>query len=324
MPVQPTPLEPVRLGRRVAIKLPSADLEADPSFRERFVRESRAAASLDHPNVLPVYAAGEEGGRLYLAMRHVEGFDLAEVILREGPMGIDRVVRIVAQIADALDAAHDRGLVHRDVKPSNVLLDPDDRAYLSDFGLAKLVETTTVLTASANLVGTLDYVSPEAIEGREVDGRADQYALGCVAFEMLTGRPPFRRANEAATLYAHLHDPLPSVASAKPELTASLDSVLRRATEKDPDDRFPTSSGFAAALADTISEPPSSRRRRPMPWIAAAVLLAVVAIGVWFFAFDRDDDAAKPARRLAARTHRRLARLKPWLDVDIDEDCCVV
>ena len=179
--------------RKVALKLLSPDLASDPSFRERFVRESNAAASTEHPNIVPVYGAGEADGQLYLAMRLIEGTDLGSLLSSQGALSPERAARICTEIADALNAAHDRGLIHRDVKPGNILLDPHDRAYLTDFGLIRRTQLHTDITKTGQFMGTIDYVAPEQIKGGEIDGRADVYSLGCVLYECLTDQ---RRSTE--------------------------------------------------------------------------------------------------------------------------------
>ena len=176
------------------MKILAPELAANVGFRERFLRESRLAASIDHPNIVPVYDAGEVAGELYLAMRYVEGSDLRR-LLTDGRLPKERTVRIVSQVADALDAAHARGLVHRDVKPSNVLVGDGDHAYLADFGLTRRLGEAAMAVDPARSLGTADYVAPEQIRGDEVDGRADLYSLGCLLYECLTGEPPFRRAS---------------------------------------------------------------------------------------------------------------------------------
>ena len=192
------------LERPVALKLIAPELAQDEHFRARFLKEPRLAASLDHPSVVPIYEAGEWEGQLYLAMRYVEGSDLRTLLDGDGELSPERTVGILTQVADALDAAHRRGLVHRDVKPANVLLDEEGHAYLTDFGITK--QLGGMSTDSEGLVGTLDYLAPEQIRGEEVDGRADCYALGCVFYECLAGTPPFRRATEAETLWAHMQE----------------------------------------------------------------------------------------------------------------------
>ena len=205
------------LKRPVALKLIVPDLAHDDSFRQRFKRESELAASIEHPNVIPVYEAGEAEGRLFIAMRWVEGTDLRSVIVTEGRLEPPRAVGILEQIAAALDAAHRGGLVHRDVKPANVMLsraDGKEHVYLTDFGLTKRTTSDTPITKTGAFVGTPDYVPPEQIKGERPDARADVYALGCVLFHTLSGRPPFERDSEVAKMYAHLNDPPPRVAEA--------------------------------------------------------------------------------------------------------------
>src|SRR4051794_28673748 len=213
--------EHVRLGRQAALKLMTRGLgEAD--FRERFLRESKLAASLDHPNIVPVYDAGETGDLLYIAMACVEGSDLKTLLVGEGRLPLRRALRIVGQIASALDAAHARGLVHRDVKPANVLVGSGDRAYLSDFGVVKELASSGT-TRTGSFVGTIEYCAPEQIEGKEVDARADVYALACVLYECLVGTSPFHRSSDVAVLNAHLHTPPPKLSKAAPDLSPALE-----------------------------------------------------------------------------------------------------
>jgi DNA-binding beta-propeller fold protein YncE len=240
----------VSLERPVALKVIAPELAGRDGFRERFVRESRLAASLDHPNVIPVYAAGEDDGVLYIAMRFVDGTDLGALISRAGSLDAARAAGIAAQVASALDAAHERGLVHRDVKPGNILVTSrggGEHAYLTDFGLTKRVASDSGLTASGEWVGTLDYVAPEQVRGDPVDGRADIYSLGCVLFEALTGHVPYQRENELAKLWAHIADPAPSATDLVPETPAGLAAVAKRAMAKTPDDRFPTAGELGRA-----------------------------------------------------------------------------
>jgi serine/threonine-protein kinase len=196
-----------RDGRRVALKLLASQLSENEKFRDRFGRESRVAASLGHPNVVPVFEAGEAGGTLFIAMRYIEGTDLARLVRAEGPLSVERTLSIVEQVAAGLDAAHEAGLVHRDVKPGNILVEPGgepgtDHAYLSDFGLTKRALSVSGFTATGELVGTVDYVAPEQIRGDALDSRADVYSLGAVLVECLTGHVPFQRDAEVATLWA--------------------------------------------------------------------------------------------------------------------------
>jgi YVTN family beta-propeller protein len=218
------------LGRPVALKLIAPELAQDERFRSRFLRESRLAASLDHASVVPIYEAGEQDGELYLAMRYVEGSDLKTVLRRDGRLGPERSVAVLAQIASALDAAHRRGLVHRDVKPGNVLIDPDGHAYLTDFGVTKQVGAAS--TDTGRMVGTLDYLAPEQIRGEPVDARTDGYALACVLYECLAGSPPFHRETEAETLWAHMQED-PAPLRNHPTLTP----VLRHGLSKERDQR---------------------------------------------------------------------------------------
>jgi DNA-binding beta-propeller fold protein YncE/tRNA A-37 threonylcarbamoyl transferase component Bud32 len=243
-----------RLGRSVALKVLTPRLAIDEAFRRRFIRESRIAASLDHPNIVPIFEAGEASGLLFIAMRFVQGRDVLTIIQQQGPLPPARAAHIVAQVAAALDAAHERGLVHRDVKPGNMLRDAaagedqPDHVYLSDFGLSKHWSSASSLTSSGEFLGTMDYVAPEQIEGNPVDGRTDQYALACSAFEMLSGAPPFRRDETMAIMWAQVSAAPPALTSRRPELPAAVDPVIAKALAKAPDDRYATCRQFAAAL----------------------------------------------------------------------------
>ncbi|CAN5659380.1 hypothetical protein BH18ACT3_BH18ACT3_15140 [soil metagenome] len=277
------------LGRKVALKLLGSWLAADPAFRERFVRESRLAASLDHPNVVPIYEAGDHEGRPFIAMRYVEGSDLRDVLDREGALAPERTIAIVRQIADALDAAHARGLVHCDVKPANVLLSTLDSApgrehvYVADFGLSTQTRGSTPV-GPGGFVGTLDYAAPEHFRDEPLDGRADQYSLGCVLAECLTGSPPFARGSEAATMHAHLEEPPPAVSAMRPDLPTALDAVVARSLAKSPAARYDSCADLAnaatAALGSSQLGTPLRRRRtrRLVAAIAGAVALALMAV----------------------------------------------
>jgi Protein kinase domain len=235
------------LGRPVALKLIAPEHAADDDFRERFQRESRMAAAIDHPNVIPVYEAGEEDGRLYIVMRWVEGTDLHRMLRSEGKVDPVRAAEIVNQVAGALDAAHQAGLIHRDVKPANVLLS-GEHAYLADFGLTRFAGADT-LTTAGHFLGTVDYMAPEQFHPGPNDARADVYALGCVLFAALTGAPPFLRETVPATMLAHLHDKPPR-ASLSAGVDPGFDRVLARALAKSPEDRYPSAGDFGrAALA---------------------------------------------------------------------------
>jgi hypothetical protein len=243
------------LDRPVALKLIAPQLAEDPGFRDRFVRESRAAASIDHPNVIPIYYTGEDDGTLYIAMRYVEGSDLRTLVRAEQRLDAGRAANIVAQVASALDAAHARGIVHRDVKPANVLLGTGEHAYLTDFGLTKRVTSHTGSTREGGWVGTLGYVAPEQIRGERVDARADVYALGCVLYHALAGAPPYQRESDEATLWAHLHDDPPSVHDQAPGVSERFEPVISRALAKDPDDRFPSAGDLGRAALNAAGRP---------------------------------------------------------------------
>jgi WD40 repeat protein/tRNA A-37 threonylcarbamoyl transferase component Bud32 len=256
--------EDLRLKRRVALKLLAASLAEDESFRKRFLRESELAASIDHPNIVPIFEAGTTEDLLFIAMRYVEGRDLKERLQR-GRLDPADAIGILAQLASALDAAHARGLVHRDVKPSNVLLDtgarPDgsDHVYLADFGLMKRVSEEAGIGDDGQLLGTIDYVAPEQIAGEEIDGRADVYSLGCVLYECLVGQPPFPEDSDIAIVFAHLESEPPAPSARRPELPVALDAVIARALAKEAEQRYPSCREFArAALSVSVDE--ASRR----------------------------------------------------------------
>ena len=284
------------LGRPVALKVIASALTDEGGFRDRFVRESRLAASLDHPNVIPVYAAGEHEGVLYIAMRFVEGTDLRALIRRERALDPLRAAGVIAQVASALDAAHESGLVHRDVKPANVLVASrggGEHVYLTDFGLTKRSASESSLTAAGEWVGTLDYVAPEQVRGDPVDSRADIYALGCVLYEMLTGQVPFPRENDLAKLWAHISDDAPSALELAPEGPPALAAVAERAMAKDPADRFAEAAMMGrVALASVPGGADTGARARAA---AAAAIVGAPTPG------------AASGRTRAART--RLGRL---------------
>jgi YVTN family beta-propeller protein len=272
----------LRLGRRVALKFLAPDLADDDKFRERFLAESRLAASLDHAGIVPIFEAGEADGRLYMAMRYVEGTDLRELLDRDTPLAPERAVELVAQLAAALDAAHARGLVHRDVKPSNALVaveSGDEHVYLADFGVTEHTTARCEPSASGQMVGSVDYVAPEQIRGGEVDGRADLYSLGCVLYECLTGEVPFRRCTDVATLYAHLEDEPPRPSACRSDVMPAMDAVVARAMAKDPAGRWQTGEALARAARGAL-EPRTAGRRLRAPrhvLIAAAGLIIGLA-----------------------------------------------
>jgi len=244
----------VQLGRNVALKLLAPVLALDDAFRQRFIRESRAAAAVDHPHIIPIFAAGESDGVLFIAMRYVQGGDVRTLLDNAGALPAGRGADIITQVALALDAAHLHGLVHRDIKPANMLLDSvsdgaqRDHVYLADFGLSKRSLSVTSLTSIGQFLGTPAYVAPEQVEGRPVDGRADLYALACASFEILSGAPPYERDDDLAVMWAHVSAPPPSLSARRPDLPAEIDGVLARAMAKAPADRYPTCLDFALAL----------------------------------------------------------------------------
>jgi serine/threonine protein kinase len=282
------------LERRVALKVIAPELASDERFRERFLRESRIAASLDHPHVIPIYQAGEESGVLYLAMRYVEGYDLAKLVAEEGALEPRRALDLLSQVAEALDAAHEKGLVHRDVKPSNVLIAVAagrEHCYLGDFGLTKRTGSLSGVSVAGEIVGTLEYVAPEQITGEPLDERSDVYSLGCVLYECLTGQAPFPRATDVALLWAHVHEEPTPPSKARPELPKELDTVLTRALAKEPGRRYRSAGELIAAtrlalrLGDTAA--PAATRSRGRVGIAAAAAAFVVA-AIAAFALTRD------------------------------------
>jgi YVTN family beta-propeller protein len=322
------------LERPVALKVISEALSDLEGFRGRFERESRLAASLDHPNIIPVYAAGEHDGVLFIVMRFVDGTDLRALLAAEGALDPARAAGVVAQVASALDAAHERGLVHRDVKPANILVAArggGEHTYLTDFGLTKRTASDSGLTAAGEWVGTLDYVAPEQVRGEAVDGRADVYALGCVLYELLTGRVPFQRDDDIAKLWAHISDPPPSPLELAPDVPRPLARVTERCMEKDRDDRFQTAGEMGRAalaavpgLGDTgararlaagargrvlggggrtragetvlLEEGPTRRlHRRRRVLLAAGALLVACAVGGTLWALSGDDSAPRRA-----------------------------
>jgi tRNA A-37 threonylcarbamoyl transferase component Bud32 len=278
--------------RRVALKLIDPAMSGNATFRERFLREARAAAAIEHPHILPVYDAGDVDGVLYISMRLVHGHDLATLLRDEAPLVVERAAEIVAQVGSALDAAHARGLVHRDVKPGNVLVTtgPDGEfCYLMDFGVsAWTTEAAPTITGTGQMVGTLSYVAPEQIDGSRSGPAADIYSLGCVLFECLTGRPPFAGRNAAGTLYAHLNDRPPDVSSLRPQLPRSVDAAVGRALEKDPAARYASarelaqdlraaSSSAAREVTVATAARPARREHRRRSFVAAIVGLVAVA-----------------------------------------------
>jgi serine/threonine protein kinase len=284
-----------RLGRLVALKVLAPALAADQAFRQRFIRESRAAAAVDDPHIIPVYDAGESGGVLFIAMRFVRGGDVRSLLRSQGRLPAARAAALISAVASALDAAHAAGLVHRDVKPANMLLDVRqgraDHVYLSDFGLGKQAPSVDGLTGSGQFLGTPGYAPPEQIRGQPVDGRADQYALACTAFELLAGKLPFHPDQGLAVIGAHLSRQPPPLSKAGPGLPAAADPVIARALAKTPAQRYPSCQHFADALARALGQPASTqpaarlaphtlRLPRPHPTSRPATLRLVLIGGV--------------------------------------------
>jgi serine/threonine protein kinase len=300
----------LRLDRQVALKVIRTELAGDEDFRARFQSESRTAASVEHPRVVTVFGAGEREGLLYVYMRYVPGRDLGRLVDAGGPLSPDDAARLIAQVANGLDAVHAAGLVHRDVKPHNVIVDEDGDAHLTDFGLAKAMASTTGLTATGQVIGTVDYMAPEQIEARRVDARTDVYALGGVLFNAITGQVPFAERESSAKMWAHVNEPPPSAG----RRGSVLDPVIRRAMAKDPIDRYPSAgdlgrAAVAATRGEAVTEPehvvgageaaplpetvrlsrdpslpptdPQPRRRRPgrvFAYILALLLITALAV----------------------------------------------
>ncbi|HKH18352.1 MAG TPA: serine/threonine-protein kinase [Solirubrobacteraceae bacterium] len=260
--------EHLNLRRRAAIKIIAPDLAEAAGFRERFNREARIAAALQHPNIVTVYDAGEADGLLYLAMQYIEGSDLSTVLRTQGRLRPYRALDVCRQVAAALDAAHAQGLIHRDVKPANVLIE-GRTAFLTDFGLTKRIEgTQTQLTQAGDVVGTIHYVAPEQIEGGRVDARTDIYSLGCLVYHCLSGELPFARDTDVAVIYAHLSEEPPRLTAVRPELPGGLDAVIAKALEKAPERRFQTCADMmsaARAVIDAAGPLADTATPRPVP-----------------------------------------------------------
>jgi streptogramin lyase len=306
------------LDRARALKVLATERSQDPEFRERFRRESRQAAAIEHPNVIPVFRAGEEAGHLYLVMRFVDGPSLADVLAERGKLPLDEAIDVVGQVAAGLDAAHAVGLVHRDVKPANVLLEgelPRRRAFLCDFGISKLASAATELTGTGQFVGTVDYVAPEQLEGAMVDRRADVYSLACVAYHAIAGAVPFSRDTQLATMFAHANAPRPDPG---PGVPSKVREVLARGMSVKPDDRPGSAGEFAAELeraagaasvarTERLAQPGRTKRRRRVIVGAGLAALAAVAAGAAVIVAGDGDDAAPPADAITTRA------------VDVDE-----
>ena len=261
------------LQRPVALKLIAPELAEDERFRGRFLKESRLAASLDHANVVPIYEAGERDGQLYLAMRYVEGSDLKALLRRDGRLGAERALAILGQVASALDAAHRRGLVHRDVKPGNVLIDEDGHAYLTDFGVSK--QLGGVSTDTGRMVGTLDYLAPEQIRGEAVDARTDGYALACVLYECLAGTPPFHRETEGETLWAHMHEQVVPLRD-----HPALNPVLQKGLAKERTERYASCAELIEEARRALGLATPSARRSRIPAVLVRRRRGILAAGL--------------------------------------------
>jgi streptogramin lyase len=304
-----------RLRRNVALKILAPRLADDEGFRQRFLRESLLAASLDHPNAIPVYEAGEAEGRLFIAMRFVEGTDLRHVLDNERVLPPERALALLAPVAGALDTAHAKGLVHRDVKPANILVatepaaDPPEHVYLSDFGLTTLSSDPG---GAGPFTGTADYAAPELVTGGPVDGRADVYALGCVLFECLSGDPPFHGDSVMAVLWGHANDPVPSVSARNGDLPTPIDAVLRKALAKEPADRYSSCRELVEDARDAlgvtgVEVPFAARGRRAL--FAAGVGAALVAAALLAFFLTRGEGTAP--KQLLPLTGNSLVRVDP-------------
>src|SRR5438445_2178835 len=282
--------EETTTGQRVALKLLAPELARDERFRRRFLRETELAASLDHPHVVQTLGAGEEEGTLYLAMAYVEGSDLRKLLQREGGLEPERALSLIEQVADALDVAHEAGLVHRDVKPGNILV-AGEHAYVCDFGLARHVSSVSSLTNDRGFVGTIDYVPPEQIEGSTIDGRADVYSLGCVLYECLAGSGPFDRDSELSVLFAHLNDPPPHLTDARQDLPEAFDAVFETALAKSPGDRYSTCGELVAAARAALQGKTFVRRRkrRRQALLAAVALLLAAGAAIGGIVASRGD-----------------------------------
>src|SRR5262245_50656869 len=297
----------LRLRRTVALKLVAPELALDERFRERFARETELAMSLEHPNVVPMYDAGDVDGRLYLAMRLVGATDLRKLLRAEGALEPARALAICRQVASALDAAHAKALVHRDVKPSNVLLDESEHVYLADFGLTRRLDEPGPPATDGHSLGTPAYLAPEQIDAGQVDGRADIYALGCVLFECLAGVPPFARGSRLETAWAHLEEEPPSAHALVPELPEAIDSVVRTALAKEPEQRYSSCGALVGAAEGALGlRRPARFGRRAAVAVAAIAVAIATSLGVTLVVRGPGDPAIPP------RAHdNTLVRIDP-------------
>jgi serine/threonine-protein kinase len=303
----------LRLKRAVALKFVAPSLALDERFRGRFVRETELAMSLEHPNVVPIHDAGDVDGRLYLAMRLVDGTDLGSLLRGEGALDPARSMAICAQIGSALDAAHARGLVHRDVKPSNVLLDRSEHVYLADFGLTRRLDDGSIDPAEGRSIGTPAYLAPEQLDGRPIDGRADVYSLGCLLYECLTGERVFPHDSRLAVAWAHLEEEPPRASKRRPELPGAIDAVIARAMAKNPEKRYGTCAGLVAAAEEALGlrrAPHLARRGTVLVVAAIGTAAAAGAVAVLLLNGNHAEAKRKAAAPLFAREDT-LARIDP-------------
>jgi eukaryotic-like serine/threonine-protein kinase len=306
------------LERRVALKILHDHFSGDPEYVERFRREARAIAQLNHPNIVTVIDRGDFQGRQFIVFELVPGDNLKDVVRRYGPLPVPEALALTHQIARGLSFAHEHGIVHRDVKPQNVLLDESGSAKVTDFGIARSLDPGDGLTQTGTVLGTSDYVAPEQVSGRRVDARSDQYSLGALLYELLTGEVPYSADNFMAVAMRHLRDPVPSVRKRRPDVPERVDEIVAKSMAKRPEDRFPSMevmmAALEAALAEetaegepsteatgelpTISKParPMSRpRRRISPLWAALLVVAAGALTVGLILANRDDGSGSPA-----------------------------
>jgi serine/threonine-protein kinase len=303
----------LRLKRPVALKLVAPKLAEDERFRERFARESELVMSLEHPNVVPIYDAGDVDGRVYLAMRLVDGNDLGSLLRTEGALEPARAMTICTQVAAALDAAHTHGLVHRDVKPSNVLLDSSQHVYLADFGLTRRLDDEAPELGTDNVVGTPAYLAPEQLEGGPADGRTDIYSLGCVLFECLTGEPVFVRSSRLAVAWAHLEEEPPRPSRRRAELPEAIDPVIGRALAKKPEQRFATCGALVAAADNALGFQKTGMSRRRTALLLVGTVCLAIGLTVGLIKALEPGHRPKPTPRLFAYANT-LARIDPATD----------
>lgn len=333
--------EDIHTGERVALKVLAPELADEERFRQRFLRESQVAASLHHPHITPTITSGDADGRLFLAMAYIDGPDLRELLRREGSLEPERAIALISQVAEALDAAHQAGLIHRDVKPGNILvasIDGREHVYLCDFGLARHASSVSSLTGERGFVGTIDYVPPEQIEGGTIDLRADVYSLGCVLFECLAGMRPYARESELSVVFAHLNEPPPQLSVVKPQLPAAFDAVFARALAKAPADRYASCGELAraaqAAARGELIAKPRSRRRTAVAAITLAVVVAAAVAGTVLLSGGHAHARGSPKPPLPlsadavnlvdARTHRFVADVPLGKDAVGDNGADVV